>query len=286
MNDKMRICARCGRPFSGGTNERFCKACTVTLLRGDSKKQEAVRNFIRDNQGVTDRKVMEKFGVSKKFVNQMITNKTVANKNTDVKTQYPCANCGKMITEGVYCSECFLLLRKEIQKYSAQMAYLKNLMSRKNLAPKLQAENKNPEPTATETAEKVVDYDFDMKYKILLVEDKADDMQKEILTLEYVFPCTITTAKNGIEALYLLSDPNFETDVVLVSLEMPFMDGFEFLAFVAKDEHMRRFPVIMMTTSTDINTLSKIKNSIAKGYIRKPNFSAEGLEMIAKVLEG
>ncbi len=398
----MRTCARCGRQFSSNSNERFCKTCAITLLRGDEKTQENIKNFVRDNRGVSEREVMEKFGVSKKFVRQMLSNKVVAT-GAGTKIHYPCANCGKIITEGVYCKECFILLRNQVQKQSMQMAYLQSLMSRGGFVqqyestilvvdhdelalnvfkfilekglPKYKisvagnlngamnvihnykvglvllddtvshafdgmkilksireepemkeipivmmsakADKKNIsaglsrgatdyiskpcEPNdliervkknlgiEVEKAPQVenlnVDYESEAKYKILLVDDQEKDMQQEINILEDVFPCNITTAKNGIEALYMLSDPKFETDLVLVSLEMPFMDGFEFLAFVADDEYMRRFPVVIMTTSTNVNILSGIKKSFAKGYIRKPDISAEGLEMIAKILE-
>ena len=383
----MRTCAKCGRPFSGGTNERFCPVCTVTLLKGNEKKQENIKNFVRDNQGVSEREVMEKFGVSKKFVRQMFTNKNLVN-TSGSEIRYPCANCGKVITEGVYCNECFLILRKEVKRQSEHNAYLQELLNKDGKAPKydgtilivdynelnlnvfkfiLESGLQNYkisvavnvggavniihnqkvslillddtvsnaydgmkilkqirlEPAAKEIpvvmmskkADKqtiskglsrgATDYigkpfepadlidrvkknlglEVEKNSKILLVEDLESDIEQEIEILEETFPCIVTTAKNGIEALHLLGDSAFDTDIVLVSLEMSFMDGFEFLSFVTEDEYMRRFPVLMMTTSTDVNILSRIKKSFAKGYIRKPNISAEGLELIAKILD-
>lgn len=400
MAEKMRTCVRCGRSFAGGTNDRYCKACAVDILKGNDKKQENIKNFVRDNQGVSEHEVMTKFGVSKKLVRQMFTNKNLVNTSGET-IHYPCANCGKVITEGVYCNECFLILRKEIKRQSERNAYLQELLGKGDKTPKydgtilivdyneldlnvfkfilesglhnykisvavnlggavniihnqkvslillddtvsnaydgmkilkqirlepaaknipvvMMSKNadkqtiskglsrgatdyigkpcepadlidrvkKNLGLEVEKTAEKNIDYESAAKYKILLVDDLENDMQQEVEILEGNFPSVVTTAKNGIEALNLLGDKKFETDIVLVSLDMRFMDGFAFLDFVVKDEIMRRFPVVMMTTSTDVNILSKIKKSFAKGYIRKPNISAEGLEMIAKILEG
>ena len=58
----------------------------------------------------------------------------------------------------------------------------------------------------------------------------------------------VATAKDGVDALQQLQD--MKPDCILLDVEMPRMDGFEFARNVRADEATRRIPIIMITSRT------------------------------------
>ena len=54
-------------------------------------------------------------------------------------------------------------------------------------------------------------------YKILLIDDKANDLQREEESLKKNLPCEIVTARGGIEGLYILKG-DAKIDLVLISM--------------------------------------------------------------------
>ena len=109
---------------------------------------------------------------------------------------------------------------------------------------------------------------------ILLVEDDEVD----ILNLKRAFKKnTITNplhiAHNGYEALDMLRGPNAldpRPKMVLLDINMPKMNGIEFLQEIRKDEQLRSLPVFVLTTSNqDRDKLNAYTLNVA-GYILKP----------------
>jgi len=58
----------------------------------------------------------------------------------------------------------------------------------------------------------------------------------------------VATAKDGVDALQQLQDT--KPDCILLDVEMPRMDGFEFARNVRADEATKRIPIIMITSRT------------------------------------
>jgi len=58
----------------------------------------------------------------------------------------------------------------------------------------------------------------------------------------------VATAKDGVDALQQLQD--LKPDCILLDVEMPRMDGFEFARNVRADEATKRIPIIMITSRT------------------------------------
>jgi two-component system chemotaxis response regulator CheY len=81
-------------------------------------------------------------------------------------------------------------------------------------------------------------------------------------------------ASNGKEALSLLRQQL--VDVVLSDINMPLMDGEQFLRELAGDAHLKSVPVVVVSTdSTDLRK-NRMMELGAKGYVRKP-FAPETL---------
>jgi CheY-like chemotaxis protein len=112
---------------------------------------------------------------------------------------------------------------------------------------------------------------------ILLVEDDELDVisvERNLKKLETEY--RLYKAYNGKEALAMLTDEKdpVRPDVILLDLNMPKMNGIEFLKIVRNDEKLRDIKVFVMTTSTEIVDRSITEQLGISGYIIKPlNYS-------------
>ena len=78
----------------------------------------------------------------------------------------------------------------------------------------------------------------------------------------------ILEAGNGSEALEILR--NRKVDLVLSDINMPVMDGLEFVRQLQSVENAKGVPVVMITTEgSESHVMQAISNG-ARGYIRKP----------------
>ena len=81
----------------------------------------------------------------------------------------------------------------------------------------------------------------------------------------------VKVAGNGEEALdYLKDNGNDKPNIILLDLNMPKMNGIEFLKVVKNDEDMKKIPVVVLTTSKeDQDRVESFSLSVA-GYMVKP----------------
>jgi two-component system chemotaxis response regulator CheY len=79
-------------------------------------------------------------------------------------------------------------------------------------------------------------------------------------------------AANGFEGLDLLKTK--QVDLILSDINMPSMDGLEFLRQIQAQKLAPGVPVIMITTESSEEHVKQAIQSGARGYIRKP-FTAE-----------
>ena len=119
-------------------------------------------------------------------------------------------------------------------------------------------------------------------FRILLIDDDIFDLRQERELLKNRLPCEITTAQSAAEGMRLLEDNG--ADLVLVSLDMPFVNGLKFLSLVNNNAKLRSIPVIIMTDTRDFSIISEINKSSAAGHVRKPNISEDGLAFIESKL--
>jgi CheY-like chemotaxis protein len=107
---------------------------------------------------------------------------------------------------------------------------------------------------------------------ILLAEDDMVDtmtIQRAFKDVKVVNKLVTTT--NGEEALAYLKDPNNEQPcLILLDLNMPKMDGIEFLRIIKADPVLRRIPVVALTTSTEEQDVVESFQLGVAGYMVKP----------------
>ncbi len=88
---------------------------------------------------------------------------------------------------------------------------------------------------------------------------------------------TVDTAENGQSALELAKKNTY--DIVISDINMPVMDGLQFLKEFR--EINKRTPVLMLTTETEARKKEEAKRLGATGWIVKP-FKPEDLVKVVK----
>ena len=113
---------------------------------------------------------------------------------------------------------------------------------------------------------------------ILLVEDdEVDVMNVRRAFKKYKITNPLYVAGNGIEALNMLRSQDGQQPqvpenrrLILLDLNMPKMNGLEFLHAIRQDEILKRSPVIVLTTSDEDRDRIEAYNLNVAGYILKP----------------
>ncbi|MET0155385.1 MAG: response regulator [Rickettsiales bacterium] len=108
---------------------------------------------------------------------------------------------------------------------------------------------------------------------VLLVEDRrADaDLTRILLMKHDHLEFNLYSASNGKEAVAFLENAaNPPVHLILLDLNMPIMDGFEFLEYKNKNARLRAIPAIMCSTSDYAEDVAKAKALGVVGYIQKP----------------
>jgi CheY-like chemotaxis protein len=108
---------------------------------------------------------------------------------------------------------------------------------------------------------------------VMLVEDDEVD----VMTVQRAFEkaqiqAPLFRAVDGVEALDLLRDPATPAArrLVLLDLNLPRMNGIEFLRELRADEQLRRTTVVVLTTSDDERDKRDAFEMNVAGYLLKP----------------
>ncbi len=88
----------------------------------------------------------------------------------------------------------------------------------------------------------------------------------------------VATAKDGVEGLQQLQD--IEPDIILLDIEMPRMDGFEFARNVRADPKTKHIPIIMITSRTADKHRSRAIELGVNEYMGKPYQEEQLLTLI------
>lgn len=107
---------------------------------------------------------------------------------------------------------------------------------------------------------------------ILLVEDdQVDTMTVKRALKEIHVTNPLVHLENGEEAIHYLRNAEREKPcIILLDLNMPIMNGIEFLQVVKHDDQLRRIPVVVLTTSEEQQDKVNSFNLGVAGYMAKP----------------
>lgn len=110
---------------------------------------------------------------------------------------------------------------------------------------------------------------------ILLIEDdELDqiDIKRTLARKNILY--RIKIARNGEDALHLLKNDNtvFEgkPDLIIMDLNMPKMNGAEFLSRLRRDDQLKDIKVFVLTTSEEPSDRESVLKLGAAGFITKP----------------
>lgn len=121
---------------------------------------------------------------------------------------------------------------------------------------------------------------------ILFIEDDEIESMKLQRTVSKLGKRhSIINARNGEEALEHLKDPNALPDLILLDLNMPRMDGIEFLSHLKKDESLKYLPTVILTTSRNRADLLECYRIGIAGYVIKPLKYEEYETKLKRVME-
>lgn len=121
--------------------------------------------------------------------------------------------------------------------------------------------------------------------KIMLIEDDMIEVMKlnrAISSLQLRHK--IIEANNGEEALKALEQKDNLPDIVLLDLNMPKINGIEFLKILKADDRLKYIPTIILTTSNNQRDLLECYKIGIAGYILKPLKYEEYVSKIEKLL--
>lgn len=107
---------------------------------------------------------------------------------------------------------------------------------------------------------------------VLLVDDDEDDREifRDAMTIAKP-GCHLLFACDGEDGLLVLKGAALLPDVIFVDVNMPKMDGKQFLKTIKADPGFQKIPVVMYSTSSHKTELGEYFRIGASNYITKPS---------------
>ena len=93
---------------------------------------------------------------------------------------------------------------------------------------------------------------------------------------------TVGTAVDGQEGLDMLEEKDY--DLVILDINMPKVDGFQFLETIRGNEKHQKIPVVMLTTEGQDDDRNKALKLGATDYMVKPFKPTELIEKANQIL--
>lgn len=109
-----------------------------------------------------------------------------------------------------------------------------------------------------------------MAYRVLIADDSPvmRSFVRRVIELSGFELSECFEASNGAEALDLLRSE--WVDAILTDINMPVIDGEEFLRRLAADDLLRSIPAIVISTDATRNRIDRLLALGARGYVTKP----------------
>jgi CheY-like chemotaxis protein len=120
-----------------------------------------------------------------------------------------------------------------------------------------------------------------MRYKnVLHIDDDQDDLEIFSTTVEeFKTKINCVSINCAATALRKLVSRELSPEVIFVDLNMPGMDGFQFLSEVKKLPNFN-IPVVVLSTCSQQETKITVKKLGAQGYLTKPNSMKQFFQLL------
>ena len=121
--------------------------------------------------------------------------------------------------------------------------------------------------------------------KILAVDDSDLILNLHQLTFRRMPEVQVLLARNGVEAFKKLKE-NPDTELILLDINMPLMDGITFLENLRKEPPpFNAIPVIVISTEGEEESVKLAMEKGANAYIKKPFKQKELFELLGALEE-
>lgn len=122
--------------------------------------------------------------------------------------------------------------------------------------------------------------------RVFLADDDADDRELFIDALHNIDDTIICyTATDGKEAIDFLKDTKNEVpDFIFLDLRMPKISGKKCLQEIKNEERLKHIPVIIYTTSTEVEDAKDLVKLGASHFVSKPEDPEEIYYLLSMVL--
>lgn len=121
---------------------------------------------------------------------------------------------------------------------------------------------------------------------ILFVEDDAIEVMMFNRVIQKIgINHKLIEANNGENALKILNAKEIIPDIILLDLNMPKLNGIEFLKIIKNNEVLKQVPIIIFTTSNNHRDISDCYKIGIAGYIIKPLKYDDYTVLVQKTLE-
>lgn len=121
---------------------------------------------------------------------------------------------------------------------------------------------------------------------ILLIEDDAIEVMKFNRVLSTLnVKHKIVEANNGEEALTILKVKEVIPDIIVLDLNMPKINGIEFLKILKADDYLKYIPSVILTTSNNRKDILECYKIGIAGYILKPLKYDDYVDKIKRLIE-
>ncbi len=108
-----------------------------------------------------------------------------------------------------------------------------------------------------------------MSLNILAVDDSRTIRDMLTLTMNQA-GFTTHLAEDGVYGIDVLKEMSPAPDAIITDINMPRMDGFEFIVAVRKIEAYRAIPILVLTTESAPELKQRARDAGATGWIVKP----------------
>lgn len=121
---------------------------------------------------------------------------------------------------------------------------------------------------------------------ILLVEDDAIEIMKFNRVLNKLdLNHKIIETNDGVEAIERFKNKEIIPSIIILDLNMPKLNGVEFLTVLKSDDVLKYIPVIILSTSSNYKDMMECYKIGIAGYILKPLKYDDYVERIKKLLD-
>ena len=117
---------------------------------------------------------------------------------------------------------------------------------------------------------------------LVMVVDDSITMRKVTSRVLERNDMEVATAKDGLDAVEKIQDRI--PDLVLLDIEMPRMDGYEFATYMRNDPRLKAVPIIMITSRTGEKHRQRAMEIGVDRYLGKPYQEADLLRNVEEIL--